>query len=99
VPVLRDRHLRVVDLFRQRGIESLEDTEACMEALGIEKLRAEFAVKLKAFLASLDTVLPRPEGCRIRPTPSGWPTSTPGPATATRTPRCWARTWAPRCAS
>lgn len=62
VPVLRDRHLRVVDLFRQRGIENLEDAEACVEALGSEKLRAEFAVKLKAFLASLDTVLPRPEG-------------------------------------
>ena len=62
VPVLRDRHLRVVDLFRQRGIESLDDTEACVEALGSEKLRAEFGVKLKAFLASLDTVLPRPEG-------------------------------------
>ncbi len=62
VPVLRDRHLRVVDLFRQRGIDQLTDTEACVEALGNEKLRAEFAVKLKAFLASLDTVLPRPEG-------------------------------------
>lgn len=62
VPVLRDRHLRVVDLFRQRGIESLDDSEACVEALGSEKLRAEFAVKLKTFLASLDTVLPRPEG-------------------------------------
>ncbi len=62
VPVLRDRHLRVVDLFRQQGIESLDDTEACVEALGSERLRAEFAVKLKAFLASLDMVLPRPEG-------------------------------------
>jgi type I restriction enzyme R subunit len=62
VPVLRDRHLRVVDLFRQRSIESLDDTEGCVDALGSEKLRAEFAVKLKAFLASLDTVLPRPEG-------------------------------------
>lgn len=62
VPVLRDRHLRVVDLFRQRGIDSLDDTEACVDALGNEKLRAEFAVKLKAFMASLDTVLPRPEG-------------------------------------
>lgn len=61
-PVLRDRHLRVVDLFRQRGIDSLEDTEACVNALGSEKLRAEFAVKLRAFLGSLDTVLPRPEG-------------------------------------
>lgn len=62
VPVLRERHLRVVDLFRQRGIDQLSDTEACVDALGNEKLRAEFAVKLKAFLGSLDTVLPRPEG-------------------------------------
>lgn len=62
VPVLRDRHLRVVDLFRQHDIESLDDTEACVEVLGNEKLRAEFVVKLKAFLGSLDTVLPRPEG-------------------------------------
>lgn len=62
VPVLRDRHLRVIDLFRQCGIDALDDTEACIGALGSEKLRAEFAVKLKAFLGSLDTVLPRPEG-------------------------------------
>ena len=62
VPVLRDRHLRVVDLFRKRSIESLDDAEACIEVLGDDRLRAEFAVKLKAFLASLDTVLPRPEG-------------------------------------
>ncbi len=62
VPVLRDRHLRVVDVLRRQGIESLEDAEACIAALESEKVRAEFAVKLKAFLNSLDTVLPRPEG-------------------------------------
>ena len=62
VPALRARHVRVVDLFRQQGVESLDDTDACVLALGSERLRAEFAVKLKAFLASLDTVLPRPEG-------------------------------------
>lgn len=62
IPILRDRHVRVVDVFRQCGVESLAETEACIEALASEKLRAEFAVKLKAFLASLDTVLPRPEG-------------------------------------
>lgn len=62
VPVLRDRHLRVIDLFRQQGVDSLEDAEACIEVLASERLRAEFTVKLKAFLASLDTVLPRPEG-------------------------------------
>ena len=62
VPVLRDRHLRVVDVLRRQGVESLEDIEACVIALASEKVRAEFTVKLKAFLDSLDTVLPRPEG-------------------------------------
>lgn len=67
IPVLRDRHLRVVDLFRSRGIDSLGDTEACVEALADERLRAEFAVKLKAFLGTLDVVLPRPEGLPFAP--------------------------------
>jgi type I restriction enzyme R subunit len=62
VPVLRDRHARVVTLFRERGIGSFDDAQACVDVLANERLRAEFAVKLKAFLGSLDTVLPRPEG-------------------------------------
>jgi type I restriction enzyme R subunit len=62
VPVLRDRHFRVLELFREQGIGSIADTEACVEALASERLRAEFTVKLKTFLTSLDTVLPRPEG-------------------------------------
>uniref|UniRef100_UPI0035B26F08 type I restriction endonuclease subunit R n=1 Tax=Arenimonas sp. TaxID=1872635 RepID=UPI0035B26F08 len=62
VPVLRDRHQRVMDLFRKNDIASLDDVEACVDLLGSDKLRADFSVKLKAFLASLDTVLPRPEG-------------------------------------
>lgn len=62
VPVLRDRHQRVMDLFRKNDITSLDDVEACVDLLGSDKLRADFSVKLKAFLASLDTVLPRPEG-------------------------------------
>ncbi len=67
IPVLRDRHLRVVDLFRGRGIDSLTNTEACVEALADERLRAEFAVKLKMFLEMLDVVLPRPEGLPFAP--------------------------------
>lgn len=67
IPVLRDRHLRVVDLFRSRGIDSLADVEACVEALADERLRAEFAVKLKSFLTTLDVVLPRPEGLPFAP--------------------------------
>jgi type I restriction enzyme R subunit len=67
IPVLRDRHLRVVDLFRRLGIDSLTETEACVEALADERLRAEFAVKLKMFLETLDVVLPRPEGLPFAP--------------------------------
>ena len=47
--------------FRDRGIESIEDKEECIFLLRDERLRAEFQVKLKMFLASLDLVLPRPE--------------------------------------
>ena len=67
IPVLRDRHLRVVDLFRRRGVENLSDHEACVEVLSDERLRAEFAVKLKQFLDTLDVVLPRPEGLPFAP--------------------------------
>jgi type I restriction enzyme R subunit len=67
IPVLRDRHLRVIDLFRSRGIESLTEFEACVEVLGNERLRAEFTVKLKQFLNTLDVVLPRPEGLPFAP--------------------------------
>lgn len=62
IPALRDRHLRVIDIFRRNGIDSLEDREACVDVLRDERLRAEFTVKLRHFLESLDTVLPRPEG-------------------------------------
>ncbi|WP_206171412.1 type I restriction enzyme subunit R domain-containing protein [Thiorhodococcus mannitoliphagus] len=61
IPRLRDRHRRVLDLFMSRGT-SIDDTEACVQLLREERLRAEFHVKLKAFLTTLDLVLPRPEG-------------------------------------
>ncbi len=61
IPKLRDRHARVVALFQARQIDVIRDTEAAVEALVDERLRAEFTVKLKQFLATLDLVLPRPE--------------------------------------
>ncbi|MCB9794638.1 MAG: type I restriction endonuclease subunit R [Alphaproteobacteria bacterium] len=62
LPKLRDRHRRAVMVFTSRGVEDLDDAEACVELLRDERLRAEFHVKLKDFLATLDLVLPRPEG-------------------------------------
>jgi len=61
LPALRDRHQRVLELFRSRRIEGLEDVESCIQVLEEERLRAEFTVKLKQFLSSMDLVLPRPE--------------------------------------
>ncbi|MEP4545222.1 MAG: type I restriction endonuclease subunit R [Saccharospirillum sp.] len=61
IPALRDRHLRAVDVLRARGIEDLNDIETCVQTLDSERLRQEFGVKVKAFMQSLDLVLPRPE--------------------------------------
>ncbi|WP_269752153.1 type I restriction endonuclease subunit R [Thiocapsa bogorovii] len=62
IPKLRDRHRRALEVFLSRGIEDIAETEACVQLLKDEKLRAEFHVKLKQFLVTLDLVLPRPEG-------------------------------------
>ena len=64
LPKLRDRHARAVAVFAAAGIhtfDTVEDIEACVEELADEALRAKFSVLLKAFLTTLDTVLPRPE--------------------------------------
>ena len=62
IPKLRDRHQRLLDFFNGHGIPDITDTEACVQLLTNERLRAEFTVKLKQFLDTLDLVLPRPEG-------------------------------------
>jgi type I restriction enzyme R subunit len=61
IPKLRDRHARVLGLFQSRDVDPMRDKEAAIALLEDERLRAEFAVKLKQFLATLDLVLPRPE--------------------------------------
>jgi type I restriction enzyme, R subunit len=61
IPKLRDRHQRVKDIFTQGSIPTLDDDEACVRLLRDDQLRAEFQVKLKQFLSTLDVVLPRPE--------------------------------------
>lgn len=61
LPVLTDRHRRTIALFQERGIASIDDVDACVDLLRDERLRADFVVKLKQFLTSLDVVMPRPE--------------------------------------
>ncbi len=62
IPELRDQHQRVLQVLTSYDVDSLTDAEAAIEVLRDEKVRAEFQVKLKQFLTSLDLVLPRPEG-------------------------------------
>ena len=62
LPKLKDRYQAAMTLLNSQGVDGLDDTEACVQALEPEKVQAEFSVKLKAFLQSLDLVLPRPEG-------------------------------------
>ncbi|MCA9609938.1 MAG: type I restriction endonuclease subunit R, partial [Myxococcales bacterium] len=61
IPKLRDRHARVIGIFQSRDVDPIQDKEAAVYLLEDERLRAEFKVKLKQFLATLDLVLPRAE--------------------------------------
>lgn len=60
VPALRERHIRAVDIFRSKGIESLDDIESCVQLLSTERLRQEFSVKLKSLLTKLRTSITTP---------------------------------------
>ena len=61
LPILDARHKRVVEVFHARGVSDINDTAACVLVLRDTAVRAEFTVRLKQFLQSLDTVMPRPE--------------------------------------
>jgi type I restriction enzyme R subunit len=61
LPKLDDRHRRVLELFRARGIIDIADIDACVDVLRDVKLRAEFIIKFAEFAESMDIILPRPE--------------------------------------
>jgi type I restriction enzyme R subunit len=61
LPKLDARHRRVLAVFHDHGIPDITQIDACVALLREVKLRAEFTVKYKTFLESLDIVLPRRE--------------------------------------
>ena len=61
LPKLADRHKRCLALFYDQGIKDIADVDACVELLRDERIRADFIVRLRKFLESLDIVMPRPE--------------------------------------
>jgi type I restriction enzyme R subunit len=61
LPKLKDRHQRVISVFQDKGIKSIEEVDACVDLLRDTRIRADFVVKLKKFLESMDIILPRQE--------------------------------------
>ena len=59
IPILEERQRRVLSLFEEHQTD-INDLQACEKLLEDERLRVRFAEDLKAFLESLDLVLPRP---------------------------------------
>ena len=62
VPLLRDRHQRVKDVLKAEGVADITKLEDAVLALRDERVRADFVVKLRAFLETMDTVMPDPAG-------------------------------------
>jgi type I restriction enzyme R subunit len=60
LPKLRDRCNRVKALFVERGC-SVNNPDACVDLLGDERLWVQFNNLLKAFVDTLNAILPRPE--------------------------------------
>ena len=62
LPKLADRHQRMLDLFAGHGIDDIySGMDDCVFLLENARIRAEFTVKLKQFLTTLNNVMPRPE--------------------------------------
>ncbi|MCX7099463.1 MAG: HsdR family type I site-specific deoxyribonuclease [Methylococcales bacterium] len=61
---LRDRHARVINLFKKCGVSNIDDTEACVDALRPEKKRGEFIVAYKLFLKTYGNLAHRPEALK-----------------------------------
>lgn len=62
LPLLVDRHRRVLAVFKERGVSSITDVEACINLLSDIEIRADFLIKFKKFMESLGIILPRPQG-------------------------------------
>lgn len=60
LPLLVDRHRRARAVFEAREIR-ISDVQACVDLLADAEIRADFVLKLKKFLKSLNNILPRPE--------------------------------------
>jgi type I restriction enzyme R subunit len=60
IPTLEHRHRKVLNIFSDAGIDTIDDIDRCVDHLAFEGTRAEFIVAYKYFLKSMDIVLPNP---------------------------------------
>lgn len=66
LPKLDARHKRCIAVFTSRGIASIRQVDKCVDLLRDQKIRAEFIVKFRQFMESMDIVIPRPEALPYR---------------------------------
>lgn len=62
LPLLKDKHERVLAFFRTHGIGDISKVNDCVDLLRDPKVRAEFLVLLKEFLSKFELFRARPEG-------------------------------------
>lgn len=67
LPVLEARHTKVLAVFKDNGVKSINDTDAAVDLLADPKIRGAFIGALKGFLEALDGVMPRPAGLKYVP--------------------------------
>jgi len=60
LPLLADRHRRLLAIFKTHQVP-IQDVESCVSLLKDLRTRADFEMKFKKFMQSMDIVLPRPE--------------------------------------
>ena len=80
IPILKSRYDQLILLFREKGIEKISDyvnykikssvqqieiLEQCLAVLEDIKIRADFAVKFRALLKSMDILLSKPQAPSI----------------------------------
>ncbi|MCY7278345.1 MAG: hypothetical protein LH702_32575 [Phormidesmis sp. CAN_BIN44] len=64
LPRLDEAHQRVMNFWREQTIDICGDSEACVNLLHDERLRAGFYTLLRDFLKAMDEFFPRPQALR-----------------------------------
>ena len=63
LPILEARHQRLIDFFAEYGL-TIQEEDECVNLLKDDRLRAQFQLKYKDFLQTLDLVIHKPQALK-----------------------------------